>query len=156
MGYKAISKKTKTNQNTTSTYGWQSPPDTAETTALQNDINQGESADPSIQYDYANRKKNLNQSLASPFGANYSPETSEAMKYARGSEIDTEHGQALQEDSFRRKQSRFNKLYALAGIKAPRMVQTGGTMQGSVTTPIWQDMLMSGISTGIGAAAGAI
>jgi hypothetical protein len=146
-----MSKKTKTNQQTTASYGWQTPPTTPDVTALQTEIDQGEQADPSIQYRAGMQKKALANSLSNPFGSNVSPETLEAIKYARGSDIDQQTGQAMREDSFRRKQSRFQKLYAKAGLTGPRLTQTGGTMQGSVSQPIWSDLLLGGITAAAGA-----
>lgn len=147
-----MSKKTKTNQSTTASYGWQTPPTSPDVQALQTEIDSGEQADPGIQFRAARQKQSLHNSLHNPFGANVSPETLEAMKYAREADIDTQTGQASREDFFRRKQARFGKLYAKAGLTQPRLTQTGGTMQGTVSQPMWPDLLMAGINAGTQAA----
>jgi hypothetical protein len=146
-----MSKKTKTNQNTTMTYGFQTAPETPDVQAARTAATDN-TPDPSIQFHAAQQKQQLNNSLSNPFGGNVSPETLDAIRYARQADIDTQAGQATQEDAFRRRQTRFGNLYAMAGLTQPRLVQTGGSMTGTVSQPIWPGLLQSGISAGIGAA----
>lgn len=135
-------------------YGFMTPPETADTQAAREAAAAASRPDPSIPWQFARQKQNLTRSMNNPFGANISPETFEAMRYARESDIDQAHGQALREDAFRRGNARFQNLYAIAGLSQPRMVQTGGTTTGTVSQPLWPGLLMGGINAGIGAAMG--
>lgn len=140
-----MSKKTKSNQKTSMSYGYMTPTDTPDIIAARQAAAAEEGQDPGIQYRAARQKQALSKTLSNPFGANVSPETLEAMRYARESDIDQQAGQAAREDYFRRKQARFQRLYGMAGLTAPRLVQTGGTSQGTVSQPIWDSLLMGGI-----------
>src|SRR5262249_25879972 len=145
-----MSKKTKTQQSSTMNYGWQTPPETADVQAARTAATDV-SADPSIQFRAGMQKQALNNSLSNPFWANVAPETLDAIRYARNADIDQQTGEAMREDAFRRRQTRFGNLYAVAGLSQPRLVQTGGSMTGTVSQPIWPGLLQSGIQAGIGA-----
>jgi hypothetical protein len=118
---------------------------------LNAEIAAGEQADPSLQYQYARRKKSLKNLIGSPFGANYAPETAAAIQYAGENDLDQQYGQALQEDAFRRKQSRFGKLTTLAQMRAPKFVTTGGTNTTEENAAdFWNSLIAGGISKGLG------
>lgn len=135
------------------TYGSVTPAETDDIRAARAEAQTDPGANPAIQFSAARRKRSIRNSLANPFGANVSPETLEAMRYAREAEVDQDAGQAMKEDYFNRKQARFQKLYAMAGLTQPRIVQTGGTSTGTVSQPFNWGGLISG---GLSAAAGAI
>lgn len=146
-----MSSKSKTTQNSTMTYGHVSTPDTPDVIAARNAAQESAKADPTIPFRFARAKQNLDNGLNSKFGADYAPETREAMKYSRGNELDQEHGLALQQDAYRRQQQKFGNLYQMAGLTQPRVVQTGGSSQGTVSQPMWPGLISGGLSAGLGA-----
>lgn len=121
------SKKTTTTQQ--NQYGWQQMPDNPDIAALRAEVNKPIQVDPSLQYIYANRKKDLESDITNPFGnaSQYSPEMQNAMRYAGRNEIDQQYGQASKEAYSAAEQNKMNQRYALAGLTAPQLVQTGGT-----------------------------
>ena len=147
-----MSSKTKSTSNSTMQYGQTAPTESPDIAAARTEANTDPGPDPSIQYGFARQKQAAARDLSNPFGPNYSPETAAAMKYSRENDIDTAHGQALQVDAFNRKQAKFQKLYALAGLTAPKTVQTSGSTTGTVSQPLWPGLLSSGISAGLSAA----
>lgn len=134
------------------TYGQTAPITSPGWTQYQQEIDSAtKQADPTIRYHFARRNQDADNSLANPFGANVAPETLEAMRHARKSQIGTEHGQALAEDAFRRKQLRLGHYGQYASGTSPRIVQTGGTTTGTVSQgPNWGGMISGGISSAFG------
>lgn len=128
--------KGKTQQQTTNTYGFQSPPSWGGLEDFDKSISEAyDTADPSIPYTFANMRNNVNSRLSNPFGPNYSPEVADAMKYSETQNIDQMQGQAMREDSFNRKNAKVTAKATKAGMTAPILTQTGGSMTGSQTTP---------------------
>jgi hypothetical protein len=144
-----MSSKTKSKSDSKMTYGYMNTPDTPDIIAARQAAQEDQGADPSIGYRYARQRQNLNQ--ISPFGANYAPETREAMKYARGGELEQAEGAERQADFYNRKQRKFQNLYGMAGLTGPKLVQTGGSSTGSTSSfnPLgWAGM---GLNAGMGA-----
>lgn len=117
----------KTKQTQTTNYQYMTAPPTAADTALDAETASSGTPDPSIAYRAANQKKSLRNSLSSISGADYSPETEAAIKYSGEHQIDQESGQAYQQDAYNQKQSKWQKLYAIAESRRPQLVSTGGT-----------------------------
>lgn len=127
------------------------PPDTRDTTAYRDSINNAyDTADPSIAYSFNNQRNKIKDRYDNPFGADYSPEVADAAKYAGTNELDQAQGAALQADAFNRKNAKVSALGGVAGLTAPNLVQTGGTMNGTTT----QSGGMLGSILGAGASIG--
>jgi hypothetical protein len=129
--------KSKNEQTTTNTYGWQTPPQTAQGQAYDEWArNAFTTADPTIPYTFGNMRKNLNNRFDNPFGFNYSGEAADAIKYDQNNEIDQAQGQALREDRQYRNQARGSALAVSAAQNAPQLTQTGGHTYGWQSQPI--------------------
>jgi hypothetical protein len=148
-------KKTKTQQTQTNSYQYMAPPDTADTSAYRNSINQAyDTPDPSIAYNFgAQRNKLMDRYQENPFGADYSPEVRDAAKYSGMNDLDQMQGQAYREDSFNRKNAKVGALGGIAGLTAPQLAQTGGTMSGTTTQSGGMLGQILGAGAGIGQAA---
>lgn len=121
-----MSTKSKTVQ--TNQYKEFHPSDTRDTIALREQIGKAyDTADPTIPYTFARRREAVGNRFGSPFGANYSPETRDAMKYNDMNEIDQEQGMANRMDSFNRRQAKTQALAGLANHTQGRYLQTQGT-----------------------------
>jgi len=143
--------KRKTKSTNTITHGFIDTPRTPMDNQIDAELAAGEQADPSIQYDFARRKNSLRNRISNPFGANLAPETAEAIQYAEGNNLDQQHGQALAEDSFRRKNARFGKLMAVNQMRAPKFVTTGGTnINQENNADFWNGLISQGITKGLG------
>lgn len=142
--------KTKTNQTSTNTYGWQTAPTTQAQQSFDTYVKDAfETPDPSIGYQFGKMRENIKNRVDNPFGHNYSPEVQEALQYSGENELDQQQGQALREDASTRKQLKLGGLGASAAAHAPVLTQTGGTMQGTQTqSQPWGNYLMGGISAG--------
>jgi hypothetical protein len=145
-----MSSKSKTKTNTTMTYGSVTPQDTPDIIAARQAAAQDSGADPTIKYRFARQRDRVNNDF-SPFGANIAPETAEAMRYSRLGDLDNQFGAELAADSFRRRQQKFQNLYSMAGLTAPRIVQTGGSSTGTVSQPMWPGLIAGGLSAAAGA-----
>lgn len=143
-------KTTKSNQQTStrSTYGWMTPPTNPYTSRLEDELEESQQADPSIAYRMARRRQRVRNRFGSIAGANYAPETQEAIMHKELGEIDLEHGQALQEDSNMRSQRRFGQLMSMAMLNQPRLVQTSTSGQSSGTTVEKDNALLMGFIGG--------
>lgn len=140
--------KSKSTTSQTNTYGYQTPPTTAQQTAFDQHVQTAyDTPDPTIPYTFGNMRKNVDDRLHDPFGFNYSPEVSDAIKYNEHNRIDQAQGQALREDSFNRKGAKTQALAASAAGHAPQLVQTGGTGT-TVTNPGVGGLLMGGLQAG--------
>lgn len=144
-------KTTKTNQQQTSrtTYGWMTPPPNPYQAQIDTELNKTQSADPSIQYRMARRRQQVRSQFGSIAGANYAPETMEAIQRKQLGDIDTEHGQLLQQSAFQNDQQRFARLMSTAMLSQPRLVATSTSGQSSGTTVEKDNALMMGFIGGM-------
>lgn len=146
-----MSSKSKTESKSTMTYGQTAPIDSPDISTYRQQVEEDTGrADPTIGYAAANEKKELENNLGNQFGADFAPETREAMYAARLADINTRHGQALRQDAYNRRQTRLSHYGNLAALTSPRTVQTGGSTTGTVTQPIWPGLIMGGLSAGLG------
>lgn len=163
-----MSKKTTTQQtqqqqqssayNNTNTYNWMTAPENADVQALR-DFKF--TADPRIGYTYGNARNQAANSFNNPIGGNYSPQMRDQILRSTLSDLSQREGQAYSEANQGLQAAQFGQKGLVAGMTAPRLVQTGssgtgtGTSSGSGTsvqsTPIWGDLLMAGVQ---GAASG--
>jgi len=130
--------KSKTTQTQSNTYGYQTPPTTSQQTEFDNHVRSAyDTPDPTIPYTFGNMRKNVDNRLNDPFGFNYSPEVSEAIKYNEHNQIDQAQGNALREDAFNRKNAKTQGLAMSAAGHAPQL-----------TNPGFGGILMGGLSAG--------
>jgi hypothetical protein len=147
-------KKQKTQQTQTNTYQYMAPPSTPDTDAYRNSINQAyDTPDPSIAYNFGAQRNKMMDRYQNPFGADYSPEVNDAVKYSGQNDLDQAQGAAYREDSFNRKNAKVGALGGLAGMTAPQLAQTGGTMSGTTTQSGGMLGQLIGAGAGIGSAA---
>lgn len=147
-------KKQSTVQNQTNTYGWQTPPSTADTNAYRDAVNTSyDKADPTIGYAYDQQRSHLMDRYDNPFSANYSPEARDAAQYAGVNDLNQQQGAALQADAFNRKQAKVGGLAGVAGMTAPVLTQTGGNMNSTTTQSGGLLGSILGAAAGVGQAA---
>lgn len=138
--------KQKTTQSTT--YGWQTPPNTAAQTAFDQHIGTAfDTPDPTIPFMYNKMREGVNNRFDNPFGWNYSPEVADAYKYNAGNEIDMMQGQSIREDAYNRKMGKTQALQASASMHAPVLVATGSSGT-TISNPGFGGLLTSGLSAG--------
>lgn len=142
--------KQQTQQRSTNTYGYMNRPTTQADIELDEAINHAfNTPDPTISYSAANQHEALNNRFSDMFGTNYSPEVKDAIKYTEGQNINQATGQAYREDSQNRNLGKLGAKAAVADARAPQLVQTGGTFQGTTTTnPGVGGLIMGGLSAG--------
>lgn len=150
-----MSKKTKTtttqqqSHNDVNTYGWQAPPETADVAAVR-DFKF--TADPRIGYAFGDAKNQVGNSFNNPLGGVYSPQMRDSILRNSLSDLGQKEAQAYSEANQGLQGQQFAQKGLVAGMTAPRMVQTGssGTGTGSGTqatsSPMWQDLLLGGAS----------
>lgn len=140
-----------TTQNTTNTatYGQITPNDTPDIQAYRTHEFQ---TDPSIPYRYQAARTRLRDSFNNPIGAYTTADVREKTERAGDMELTQQEGEASQESNFANQALEAGRLSDLAGLTAPRIVQTGGTQNSTVTQPFNWGSVISG-AAGIGAAA---
>jgi len=118
--------------NNTSTYGWMTPPDTADIDAMR-DFQFG--SDPRVGYSYARTRRNLGESYASPTGGYSTPALRDAMYRAQLEDVGQQEAQALAEENYAHQGLEYAKRADVAQLTQPRMVQTSnsGTSTGTST-----------------------
>lgn len=127
-------KKTTQNQTSTNTYGWQQNPGSADIDRLRSQINTAyDTPDSSIPYAFNSQRAQLMDRYDNPFGADYSPEVRDAVRYRGTQDLNQAQGQAYRDDAQYRKQAKVAAFGNLAGMTAPTLTQIGGSMQGTTT-----------------------
>lgn len=141
-------KKTSTQQQT-NTYQQITPQNTADMTAVRDHKPQ---ADPSIPHAFGRAKANLQGSFNNPLGAATTPAVREATLRAGEQELDQAQGQAERESFNDVNQQELQKKLALAGLTAPRIVQSGSSGTSTVPTPGIGESIIGGAAS-VGSAA---
>lgn len=143
--------KKKTKSTDTATFDFKTTPRTADDDILDASLAASAAPDPSIPFQYANAQKSLDNHIDDQFGANYSPETAAAMKYAGSNELNQQRGFALSQDAFRRSQAKFGNSLAIRNARAPQLVKTGGTQtQEENSASFWNNLILGSVTGGIG------
>lgn len=148
--------KTTQNQNftNTATYGWQAPPDSADTEAYRN---YRPEIDPSIAYGAASARNRLNSSFINPLGGNLTADMRDKLQRSGNRDIDQQASQSFRAGQYDVNQQRGGQLAGLAALTSPRMVQTGssGNSSGMSNTSQGQNLFgdIMGISQGAASAA---
>lgn len=143
-GAKRRGKGTKQTQSTSSTsantYGYTTPPDTADMEALRT---HEFTHDPRIPYAFARQRQNMASSYANPLGGATTPQLRDAALRAGYEDSAQNEAQALREESHGLQGLQYAAKQSLAGMTAPRLIQTGGTSSGTGTSTIQQPFMDS-------------
>src|SRR5687768_17165860 len=86
-------------QNQTNAFGWMTPPDTADISAMR-DFQF--TADPRVGYSFARTRRNIGDTYANPMGSYTTPALRDAMLRVNLEDIGQEEGQALREENYAR------------------------------------------------------
>lgn len=128
-------KKNDTKQNqqftNTATYGWQAPPDTADTEAYRN---YRPEVDPTISFAAGNARNRLNSSFVNPLGGQMTAQMQDRLRASGNRQIDQDASQAFRAGQYDVNEQRGGQLAGLAALTAPRMVQTGSSGNSSGTS----------------------
>lgn len=138
------------NQNT---YGWQTPPDTADIANMRNFQFQ---ADPRVGHAFARARQNIGATYDSPTSGYTPPALRDAAMRAQHEDLGQQEAQALREENYARQGLDYARLADVAAFTQPRMVQerSSGTSSGNSNTTQSQGALGSiiGGSSAIGSA----
>lgn len=106
-----------------------------------------DTADPSIGYSFGRAHEAVANRFDNPFGADYSPEVRDAIKYNEHSQLDQMQGQAMREDSAYRKSAKLAAQGQSAANHAPLFASSGGTVT-STSSPGLGGIIGAGINAG--------
>jgi len=150
-----MGKRKTTQQSTqTNTYAYQTPPETADVTALRGMKAQ---VDPSIPYRYAKGREEYDNSWKNPLGSATSPAVREAASRVTNQRLAMDEGNTMSAAQNEADNTNFSRQAAIAGMTAPQLVQTGGTMNGTTTQTggFWSGLLQSAVGGASSAATAA-
>jgi hypothetical protein len=144
------SKQKQTSNNTsTNTYGWQTPPATP---ALDKLAGSKFEVDPGLHAQYSTLRNRLKSGFSNPTGANYSPEVQDAMLRSGEERLGQDEAQAYRGGQFDVNKLNYSRDATVAGMQAPQLTQTGSSNSGSGTITQSQSPV-SGILSGAAAVA---
>lgn len=142
----------------TNTYGWETPPETADITAMRDFKFE---KDPRLPYVFGKARQRNEDSFNNPMGAATSPALRDAILRAGNEEIGQAESQAYREENYGLQGLEYAKKADLAAMTQGRMVQSGqaGSQSGNSTIQQSQspmNLLGSAISGGSGIASALI
>lgn len=148
-----MSSTTKSTSNTANTFGTYKP-DASEFAALK-DYNFA--PDPSIGFRYAAARQNVEEGPDNPLGPYVTPEQRQQSQRSQLENLNQSEGQAKSQDNARISTLKYANLLDYIDRTKSQLIQTGGSTQGTQTTPVWPSLLNSlvgGAATVGGAFAG--
>lgn len=156
MGNKQTTKQDQTqNQQyqNTSTYDFLKPPDTADISALRS---HQFNIDPTIGARVGGAIRRMQDSFNNPQGGYTTPQIRDAQMRAQERELMQMGGEQARAGYYDLNNQQFGQKAAVAGLTAPRLVQTGqsgtasGTMKGTATTsePWYNGVVQGGSALG--------
>lgn len=139
--------------NSASTYDFLNPPDTADISALRSHQFR---IDPSIGYRIGGAIRRSQNTFQNPFGQYTTPQIRGATMRSQERELMQEGGAQARAGQYDVNNQQYGQKLAVAGMTAPRLVQTGqsgtatGTMTGKATTsePWYNGLIQGGASMG--------
>lgn len=143
--------------NTQNAYGWQTPPDTADVQRLRDTQFQ---IDPTIGSRIGGAVRRMQSSFNSPLGGYYTPGMRAAIERGQERELMQTGGEQTRAGIYDVNNQNYARNLAVAGMTAPRLVQTGasgqssgtvsGTSSGTSTTssPWYNDLVSGGAAMG--------
>lgn len=135
----------KTQQQSTNTYSWQTPPDTTDVEAMRNFKFE---RDPRLPYTFARARQKVEGTYDNPTGGFTTPQIKDANLRTAYEDIGQQEGQAYREENYGRQGLEYAKLADITQMTNPRLTQSGqsGTSQ---TNPGALDTIMKGASLGL-------
>lgn len=131
------------------TFGWETPPDTADVQALRSHQFQ---VDPTIGHRVGGAIRRMQDSFQSPLGGYTTPQMRDAIQRTQERELLQEGGAQFRAGQYDVNNQQFGQKAAVAGMTAPRMVQktSSGTSSGKATTsePWYNGLVQGGASMG--------
>lgn len=106
----------------TNTYGYQTPPETADINAAREWKPQ---SNPAIGYNFANARQRLRNTFNNPLGADTPAAVKDAIIYSGENDLAQQEGQMLREEGVDLNNQEWQKRFALAELTKPQLVQTG-------------------------------
>lgn len=86
-------------------------------------------ADPSIPFNFARQRQDLERSFVAPTGSYMTPELREQQMRSGLQEIGQNEAQARRGDMYDQNQLKLGQLGQVAGLEAPEFAQTKGTQK---------------------------
>lgn len=130
MGLSGNKQQQQSNNTSTVSYGYQTPPETQDVRNLRN---AKFTVDPGLHAQYGTLRKQLASGFNNPLGADYSPEVRDAMLRSGNERLGQQEAEAYRGGQFDVNRLNFMRDSSLAGMTAPVLAQTGGTSSGTGT-----------------------
>lgn len=124
------------------------PPETKDIEALRG---MKATIDPSISYNFANLRREYENSFNNPLGGYTTPHVRDQSVRANNERLSQAQSQAMQEGQYAADNANYGRQATVAGMTAPQMVQSGGTTTQS--GGFWSGLLTTALGAGIGGAA---
>lgn len=115
----------------TNTYGFMTPPDTADVAAMRGFQF---SADPRVPFAFGKARQGIAESYNNPLGGNVTPALRDAQMRASFEDIGQQEAQALREENYARQGLDYARTADVANMTQPRMVQTSQSGNSSGTS----------------------
>lgn len=139
--------------STTNQYDFLNPPDTADVSALRSHQFK---IDPTIGYRVGGAIRRMQNQFTNPLGGAATPAMRDAIMRGQERELLQEGGAQFRAGQYDVNNQEYGKKLAVAGMTAPRLVQSGqkgessGTMTGKSTTsePWYNGLIQGGASMG--------
>lgn len=145
--------KKKTVQETKNNYEYKTAPETKDITALRE---LKATVDPSISYNYAQRRNDLASSFKNPLGGYTTPAVRDAAIRAGNAALSQDESQAVQASQYNADNANYARQAGLAAATAPQLVQTGGTQTQTQSGGLLGNILGGVAQAGLGYATGGL
>lgn len=155
MGKKQTTQQTQNQSyNNQNTYGQITPTDTPDIAAMRDfQFN----VDPAIASTYGAARQRVNNSFNNPIGGAYSPNMKDAMLRSSNRDLSQQQAEAHSSAFNQNQGQQFGQKAAVAGMTAPRILQTGSSGTGNMSGNTVQSQpfdwagLAGGVATGAAA-----
>lgn len=153
MTKKKQEQKQSQSYNNSTSYGWQTPPESADVAALRGFKFQ---ADPSIGNAFGSAKNQIANSFNNPIGGLYSGNMRDSILRSSLSDLSQKEAMARGEANSALQGQRFGQAATVASMTAPRLVTTGSSGSGTGQSTAVQsggllESLIGGAATGAAA-----
>lgn len=149
MGLSDSKQKQTSNNVSTTSYDYKTPPTTPALTKLADTKFE---VDPGLHAQYSSLRNRLKSGFNNPLGADYNPEVRDAIIRSGEENLGQQEAEAYRGGQFDANRLGYSRDTTVAGMSAPNLVQTGGTNAGTGTITQSQSPI-SGIISGAAAAA---
>lgn len=124
-----LSDHKQTSSGTTAvTYGYQTPPETADLIKLRGAKFE---VDPGLHAEYGNLRNRVDKAAHDPMGAAYNPQVAGQQRSSAMERLGQEEAQAYREGQFDVNKLNFARDSAVANMTHPVLTQTGGSSTGT-------------------------